>query len=132
MQEALQRLPMPRRAGRKAAQRRIMAALRGRQTKSGALTFTNDDRCPPFICSLTLLETGERNFKVLFLFSKLEKRISNFSFSSRFDFLASRQCLTSPTSPYLALKKLSGHKKLSAIRSYVAIKSNPAIEIILP
>ena len=43
--------------------------------------------------SLSLLETGERNFRVLFLFSKLEKRISNFSFSSRLDFLASRQCL---------------------------------------
>ena len=43
--------------------------------------------------SLSLLKTGERNFRVLFLFSKLEKRIPNFSFSSRLDFLASRQCL---------------------------------------
>ena len=61
LQEALQRLPMPRRAGRKAAQRRIMAALRGRQTKSGALTFSNDDRCPPFICSLIFCQSiGER------------------------------------------------------------------------
>ena len=43
--------------------------------------------------SLSLLETGERNFRALFLFSKLEKIISNFSFSSRLDFLASRQWL---------------------------------------
>ena len=35
LQEALQRLPMPRRAGRKAAQRRIMAALRGRHQNQG-------------------------------------------------------------------------------------------------
>ena len=46
-----------------------------------------------FQISLSLLETGERNFRFLFLFSKLEKRISNFSFSSRLDFLASRQWL---------------------------------------
>ena len=46
-----------------------------------------------FQISLSPLETGEWNFRFLFLFSKLEKRISNFSFSSRLDFLASRQWL---------------------------------------
>ena len=46
-----------------------------------------------FQISLSPLETGERNFRFLFLFSKLEKGISNFSFSSRLDFLASRQWL---------------------------------------
>ena len=35
------------------------------------------------LISLSLLETGEREFKFLFLLSKLEKLISNFSFSSR-------------------------------------------------
>ena len=43
--------------------------------------------------TVMLLGTGERNFRFLFLFSKFQKRISNFSFSSRLDFLASRQCL---------------------------------------
>ena len=46
-----------------------------------------------FQISLSPLETGERNVRFLFLFSKLEKRISNFSFSSQLDFLASRQWL---------------------------------------
>ena len=39
------------------------------------------------------LKTGEKNFRFLFLFLKLEKKISNFSFSSRLDFLDSRQWL---------------------------------------
>ena len=40
------------------------------------------------------LKTGERNSRFLLLLSKLEKIILNFSFSSRLDFLASRQWLT--------------------------------------
>jgi len=43
--------------------------------------------------SLSLLETGEREFRFLFLLSKWEKLFSNFSFSSRIDFFASRQPL---------------------------------------
>ena len=40
-----------------------------------------------------LIKTRERDFWFLFLLSKLEKRILNFSFSSRLHFLASRQWL---------------------------------------
>ena len=39
------------------------------------------------------------NFRFLFLLSKLEKRILNFSYSSRLDFLASRQWLICPHFP---------------------------------
>ena len=46
-----------------------------------------------FQISLSLLKTGERIFKFLLLLSKLEKIISNFSFSSRLDFLGSRHTL---------------------------------------
>ena len=46
-----------------------------------------------FQISLSLLETGERNLRFLFLFSKLEKIVSNFSFSSWLDLLASSQWL---------------------------------------
>ena len=46
-----------------------------------------------FQISLSLLKTGERIFKFLLLLSKLEKIISNFSFSSRLDFLASHHTL---------------------------------------
>ena len=50
-----------------------------------------------FFCksSRSLLEPGNRSRHFSFLFSKLEMWIPYFSFSSRFDFLASRQCLRS-------------------------------------
>merc|ERR1711936_1179118 len=43
--------------------------------------------------SRSLLEPENRSRHFSFLFSKLEMWIPYFSFSSRFDFLASRQCL---------------------------------------
>ena len=48
-----------------------------------------------FFCksSRSLLEPRNRSRHFSFLFSKLEMWIPYFSFSSRFDFLASRQCL---------------------------------------
>ena len=48
-----------------------------------------------FFCksSRSLLEPENRSRHFSFLFSKLEMWIPYFSFSSRFDFLASRQCL---------------------------------------
>lgn len=48
-----------------------------------------------FFCksSRSLLEPENRSQHFSFLFSKLEMWIPYFSFSSRFDFLASRQCL---------------------------------------
>ena len=54
-----------------------------------------------FFCksSRSLLEPGNRSRHFSFLFSKLEMWIPYFSFSSRFDFLTSRQCLTSPPFP---------------------------------
>ena len=50
-----------------------------------------------FFCksSRSLLEPGNRSRHFSFLFSKLEMWIPYFSFSSWFDFLASRQCLRS-------------------------------------
>ena len=51
-----------------------------------------------FFCksSRSLLEPENRSRHFSFLFSKLEMWIPYFSFSSRFDFLASRQCLIPP------------------------------------
>ena len=46
-----------------------------------------------FQISLSLLKTGERIFRFLLLLLKLEKIVSNFSFSSRLNFLASRHTL---------------------------------------
>ena len=43
--------------------------------------------------SCSLLEPENRSRQFSFYFSKLEKRIIHFSFSSRFDFYASCQCL---------------------------------------
>ena len=55
-----------------------------------------------FFCksSRSLLEPENRSRHFSFLFSKLEMWIPYFSFSSRFDFLASRQCLLAGTFPF--------------------------------
>ena len=80
-----------------------------------------------FFCksSRSLLEPENRSRHFSFLFSKLEMWIPYFSFSSRFDFLASRQCLYDTLSYLLItmIKCLKGHNSLESLYDEGLLKS---------
>ena len=73
-----------------------------------------------FFCksSRSLLEPENRSRYFSFLFSKIEMWIQYFSFSSRFDFLASRQCLK-PVSQHLLSAFTSLPQSLHKVRRKV-------------